>query len=49
MPHLHEPAVQAYGSLGLWTHLLLLVLSQEHVPIQPIKVSPVPNYLRTLS
>ena len=43
MSHLHEPAVQTYGGVCLWAHLLLLVLSQEHVALQPIEVPVVPD------
>ena len=49
MPHLHEHAVQADGGVSLRTHLLLLVLPQEHVAIQPIEVSAVPDVLWTFS
>ncbi len=49
MPNLHEHAVQADGGVSLRTHLLLLVLPQEHVAIQPIKVPTVPDLLWTFS
>jgi len=49
MSHMYEPAVQTYGGVFLWTYFLLLVLPQEHVTVQPIEVSTVPDVIWTLS